>query len=198
MPGVKVGGNFLIPLLGVQLRGDAARLRQAGDHIDGVGVVDALQALPVRAARVVRIRIEIDHQVADIRLHNVDGQTDPQCNAQPDRVLVSLDGVAFRVYQDRARHGGRQDHDRVLTKREPPHHRGPVNPRVGHQGDTADGPHREDGPIPAPVNFRDDDLGCQHEQPDEIHLGSSKLPEEERVHSILLRTHNRANSCRLS
>ena len=196
--GVKVGGDVLVPLLGVEVGGDAARLGQSGDHVDGVGVVDLFEALPVGTARVVRIRVDIDRQVADVRLHDVDGQADPQGNAQPDRILVRFDGVALRVDQDRARHGGGQDHDRVLTEREPPHHRGPVDPRVGHQGDAAHGPHDEDRPVPSPVDFRDDDLGRQHEQPDEIHLGSSKLPEEERVHSILLRTHNRANSCRLS
>ena len=171
--GVKVGGDVLVPLLGVEVGGNAARLRQACDHVDGVGVVDALQALPVGAARVIRIRIDIDRQVADVRLHDVDGQADPQGHAQPNRVLVSLDGVAFRVDQNRARHGGGEDHDRVLTEREPPHHRGPVDPRVGHQGDAAHGPHGDNRPVPSPVDFRDDDLGRQHEQPDEIHLGSS-------------------------
>ena len=196
--GGQVGCDLLVPLLGVQLGGDAARLGQAGDHVDRVRVVDALQALPVGAARVVRIRVKPDRQVADVGLHDVDGQADPQGHAQPDRVLVRLDGVALRVHQDRARHGGGEDHDRVLAEREPSHHGRPVEPRVGHEGDAADGPHGKDRPVPPPIDFRDGDLGREHQQPDEIDLGSSKLPQEKRVHGILLRTHNRANSCRLS
>ena len=196
--GLQVGGDLLIPLLGVQLGGDAARLGQACDHVDRVRVVHALQALPVGAARVVRIRVEPDRQVADVRLHDVDGQADPQGHAQPDRVLVRLDRVALCVDQDRARHGGGEDHDRVLAEREPPHHRRPVDPCVGHEGDATHGPYGEDRPVPPPIDFRDDDLGGEHQQPDEIDLGSPKLPQEKRVHGILLRTHNRANSCRLS
>ena len=184
--GLQVGGDLLIPLRRVQLGGHSPGLGQADDHVDGVRVVDTLQALPVGAARVVCIRVEVDRQVADVGLHDVDGQADPQGHAQPDRVLVCLDGVAFRVDQDRARHGGGEDHDRVLTEGEPAHHGCPVDPRVGHEGDAADGPHGEDGPVPPAVNFRDGDLGGEHEQPDEIDLGSPKLPEEKRVHSILL------------
>ena len=196
--GRKVGGDLLIPLLGVQLGAHAPGLGQARDHVDRVRVVDALQALPVSTARVVRIRVEPDRQVADVRLHDVDGQADPQGYAQPDRVLVCLDGVALRVDQDRARHGGGEDHDRVLAEGEPPHHRRPVDPRVGHEGDAAHGPHGEDRPVPPAIDFRDGDLGGEHQQPDEVHLGSPQLPQEKRVHGILLRTHNRANSCRLS
>ena len=194
----QVGGNLLVPLLGVQLSGDTACLGQACDHVDGVRIVHAFQALPVGAARVIRIRIDIDRQVADVGLHDVDGQADPQGHAQPDRVFMRLDGVAFRVHQHRARHGGGEDHDRVLAEREPPHHRRPVDPRVGHEGDAAHGPHGEDRPVPPAVDLRDGNLGGEHQQPDEIDLGSPKLPQEKRVHGILLRTHNRANSCRLS
>ena len=194
----QLGSDLLVPLLGVQLSGDTARLGQAGDHVDRVRVVHALQALPVGAACVVRIRVEPDRQVTDVRLHDVDGQADPQGHAQPDRVLVRLDRVAFRVHQHRARHGGGEDHDRVLAEGEPSNHGRPVDPRVGHEGDAAHGPHGEDRPVPPAVNLRDDDLGSKHQQPDEIDLGSPKLPQEKRVHGILLRTHNRANSCRLS
>ena len=157
--GLQVGGDLLIPLLGVQLGAHSPGLGQAGDHVDCVRVVDALQALPVGAARVVRIRIEPDRQVADVRLHDVDGQADPQGYAQPDRVLVCLDRVTFRVDQDRSRHGGGEDHDRVLAEGEPPHHRRPVDPRVGHEGDAAHGPHGEDRPVPPAIDFRDGDLG---------------------------------------
>ena len=194
----EVGGDLLIPLLRVQLGAHSPGLGQARDHVDRVRVVDALQALPVGAARVVRIRVEVDRQVADVRLHDVDGQADPQGHTQPDRVLVGLDGVALRVHQDRARHGGGEDHDRVLAEGEPAHHGRPMDPRVGHEGDAAHGPHGEDRPVPPPVNLRDGNLGGEHQQPDEIDLGSPKLPQEKRVHGILLRTHNRANSCRLS
>ena len=198
MAGGKVGGDLLVPLLGVQLGAHAPGLGQARDHVDRVRVVDALQALPVGAARVVRIRVEVDRQVADVGLHDVDGQADPQGHAQPDRVLVCLDRVALRVHQDRSRHGGGEDHDCVLAEREPAHHRRPVDPRVGHEGDAANGPHGEDRPVPPAIDFRDDDLGGEHQQPDDIDLGSPKLPQEKRIHGILLRTHNRANSCRLS
>ena len=194
----QVGGDLLVPLLGVQLGAHSPGLGQACDHVDRVRVVHALQALPVGAARVVRIRVEVDRQVTDVRLHDVDGQANPQGHAQPDRVLVRLDRVAFRVHQHRARHGGSQDHDRVLAEREPAHHRRPMDPRVGHEGDATHGPHGEDRPVPPPIDFRDGDLGGEHQQPDEIDLGSPKLPQEKRVHGILLRTHNRANSCRLS
>ena len=196
--GGQVGGDLLVPLLGVQLGAHSPGLGQACDHVNRVRVVDALQALPVGATRVVRIRVEPDRQVADVRLHDVDGQADPQGHAQPDRVLVRLDRVALRVHQHRARHGGGEDHDRVLAEREPSHHGCPVDPRVGHEGDATHGPHGEDRPVPPAVNLRDGDLGGEHEQPYEIDLGSPELPQEERVHSILLRTHNRANSCRLS
>ena len=184
--GGQVGGNLLVPLLRMQLGGHSPGLGQACDHVDRVRVVDTLQALPVGAARVVRIRVEPDRQVANVRLHDVDGQANPQGHTQPDRVLVRLDRVALRVHQHRARHGGGQDHDRVLAEREPPHHRRPVDPRVGHEGDATHGPHGEDRPVPPPVNLRDDDLGSEHQQPDEIDLGSPELPQEERVHSILL------------
>ena len=196
--GGKVGGDLLVPLLGVQLSGHSPGLGQADNHVDRVRIVDALQALPVGAARVVRIRVEVDRQVADVGLHDVDGQPDPQGHAQPDRILVRLDRVALRVHQHRARHGGGEDHDRVLAEREPAHHRGPVDPGVWHESDAADGPHGEDRPVPPAIDFRDGDLGGEHQQPDEINLGSPKLPQEKRVHGILLRTHNRANSCRLS
>ena len=194
----QLGSDLLVPLLGVQLGAHSPGLGEACDHVDRVRVVHALQALPVGAARVVRIGVEVDRQVADVRLHDVDGQADPQGHAQPDRILVRLDEVAFRVHQDRARHGGGEDHDRVLAEREPPHHGRPVDPRVGHEGDATHGPHGEDRPVPPPIDFRDGDLGGEHQQPDEIDLGSPKLPQEKRVHGILLRTHNRANSCRLS
>ena len=111
---------------------------------------------------------------------------------------MGLDGVALRVDQDRARHGGGEDHDRVLAEREPPDHGRPMDPRVGHEGDAAHGPRGEDRPVPPPIDFRDGDLGGEHQQPDEIDLGSPELPQEKRVHGILLRTHSRANSCRLS
>lgn len=161
--GGKVGGDLLIPLLGVQLGAHSPGLGQADNHVDRVRVVDALQALPVGAARVVRICVEVDRQVADVGLHDVDGQSDPQRHTQPDRVLVRLNGVAFRVHQDRARHGGGEDHDRVLAKREPPNHRRPMDPRVGHEGDASHGPHGEDRPVPPPIDFRDDDLGGEHQ-----------------------------------
>ena len=196
--GGQVGGNLLVPLRRVQLGAHSPGLGQARNHVDRVRVVDALQALPVSTARVVRIRVEVNRQVADVRLHDVDSQADPQGHTQPDRVLVRLDRVTLRVHQDRARHCGGQDHDRVLAERKPAHHRRPVDPRVGHEGDAAHGPHGEDRPVPPPIDFRDGDLGGEHQQPDEIHLGSPQLPQEKRVHGILLRTHNQANSCRLS
>ena len=40
--GGQVGGDLLVPLLGVQLGGDAPGLGQAGDHVDRVRVVHAL------------------------------------------------------------------------------------------------------------------------------------------------------------
>ena len=145
-----------------------------------------LQALPVRSARVVGVRVEVDRQVADVGLHDVDGQADPQGHAQPYRVLVGLGGVALGVDEDGAGHGGGEDHDRVLAEGEPAHHRGAVNPRVGHEGDAADGPHGEDRPVPPPVDLGDDDLGGQDNQPDGVDLGGSDLPQEKSLHSVLL------------
>ena len=75
--GGQVGGNLLVPLLGVQLGAHAPGLGQARDHVDRVRVVHALQALPVGTARVVRIRVKPDRQVTDVGLHDVDRQADP-------------------------------------------------------------------------------------------------------------------------
>ena len=137
---------------------DASCLGQAGDHIDCVRVVDALQALPVGAARIVGVSIEVDRQVADVRFHDVDGQTDPQCNAQPNRIFVRFVRVAFGVNQDGSGHGGGQDHNRVLTKWEPANHGSPVNPRIGHEQNAANRPHGKDRPVPPAIDLSDKDL----------------------------------------
>ena len=103
---------------------------------------------------------------------------------------MRLDRVAFGVNQDSSGHGGGQDHDRVLTEGEPANHGSPVDPCIGHKQNASNRPHSKDRPVPSAIDLGDKDLREQDEQPDEIDLWGSELPEEERVHSILLRTCN--------
>ena len=142
----------------MELCADASSLGQARDHIDRVGSIDRLQALPVGAARIVGVSIEVDREVADVCFHDVDGQADPQCHAQPNRIFVRFVRVAFGVNQDGSGHGGGQDHDRVLAEWEPPDHGSPVDPRIGHEQNAANRPYCKDRPVPSAIDLGDKDL----------------------------------------
>ena len=176
----EVLGGGLIPLGCADSGCDVTGFGQAWDHGDRPRLVDRLEALPIGCALVVGVRLEVDGEVSDVRLHDVHGEADPQRHAEPDRVAVGFAGVAFAVEEQEARHCGGCDHDGEFTEGEPADHWDAVPDDVGGDRDAADRPEGENRPVPPTIDLCNEDLRGEHYEPEDVDLRGSDFPKSKK------------------